>query len=223
MRQTRLPSLPSLSSAPLSSLPAGRRRLMAAAVGSLALLAAGCKDSPKPAAAPGGTPQGAPSGQAVSVETIAAEAKGFDVGSAMAVRQVYVFFDPQCPHCAALWNAAKPLKAQARFTWIPVGLLNPTSSVQGAALLAAADPVALMDQHEASIMAKQGGLVAQGNVDAQKALVATNTALMNRFGFGSVPVVVAKHAVTGALVVKEGAMPTPALANALGLQVPAGN
>ena len=45
----------------------------------LALLAAGCKDSPKPAAAPGGAPQGAPSGQAVSVETIAAEAKGFDV------------------------------------------------------------------------------------------------------------------------------------------------
>jgi thiol:disulfide interchange protein DsbG len=43
---------------------------------------------------------------------------------------------------------------------------------------------------------------------------------MNRFQFSSVPTIVAKHAVTGDLVVQEGAMPTAALANALGLQVP---
>ncbi len=187
-----------------------------------ALLCAGlaaCKDSPS--SAPAGAPQAA--AQAVSVDAIAAEAKGFTVGSEMAVRRVFVFFDPQCPHCAALWRAAKPLKSQARFIWIPVGLLNPTSSVQGAALLAAADPIAAMDQHEASLTAKQGGIVASGDVEAQKALVAANTALFNRYGFGGVPAVVAKHAVTGELVVKEGSMPTAMLATVLGLQVPAGN
>ena len=192
-------------------------KFLAAALLCAALAA--CKDSPS------STPADAPkaASQAVSVDAIAAEAKGFTVGSEMSVRRVFVFFDPQCPHCAALWEAAKPLKSQARFIWIPVGLLNPTSSVQGAALLAASDPVAAMDQHEASMAAKQGGIVASGDVEAQKAQVAANTALMNRYGFGGVPVIVAKHAASGELVVKEGAMPTAALAAALGLQAPAGN
>lgn len=187
-----------------------------------ALLCAGlaaCKDAPSSAST--SAPKAA--AQAVSVEAIAAEAKGFTVGSEMSVRRVFVFFDPQCPHCSALWTAAKPLKSQARFVWIPVGLLNPTSTAQGAALLAAADPVAAMDQHEASMTAKQGGIVAQGDVEAQKAIVAANTALMNRYGFGGVPVVVGKHAVTGELVVKEGSMPTATLATVLGLQPPASN
>lgn len=178
-----------------------------------------CKDAPAPSKGASSTP----TAQAVSVEAIAAEAKGFTVGSEMSVRRVYVFFDPQCPHCAALWKAAKPLKSQARFIWIPVGLLNATSSVQGAAILAAADPIAAMDQHEASMSAKQGGITASGDIDAQKALVAANTALMNRYSFSSVPVVVAKHAVSGELVVREGSMPTAALATALGLQVPPEN
>jgi thiol:disulfide interchange protein DsbG len=201
--------------------PAPRRaaRWLLLALLALSLMAlSACKDSPKPAQS---GPQA--SAQAVSLEALAAEGKGFSVGSAMAVRTVYVLFDPQCPHCAALWNAAKPLRSQARFVWIPVALLNPTSSTQGAALLAATDPVAAMDEHEASMAAKQGGIVARGDVEAQKALVTANTALMTRYGFGGVPVIVGKHATTGELVVKEGSMPTPALANALGLSVPGGN
>ncbi len=173
-----------------------------------------CKDAPAPKSQP------AAQAQAVSVEAIATQAKGFSVGSEMSVRRVFVFFDPQCPHCAALWNAAKPLKSQARFIWVPVGLINATSVAQGAAILAAADPVAAMDQHEASIMAKQGGITAQGDLDAQKALVNANTTLMNSFRFGGVPVVVAKHAVTGELVVREGSMPTDTLATVLGLKAP---
>lgn len=195
------------------------RVLLLPLAGALALGLAGCKDSPKPEQVT--APKAA--AQAVSVETLAAEGKGFSVGSTMAARTVYVFFDPQCPHCAALWVAARPLKSQARFVWMPVSLINPTSTTQGAALLAADDPVTAMDQHEASMAAKQGGIMAKGDVEAQKAQVMANTALMNRYGFGSVPVIIGKHATTGELVVKEGALPTPALANALGLQVPAGN
>lgn len=180
--------------------------------GMLAL--AGCKDAAN-------SPAAAAPAAVVSIPVIAAEAKGFTVGSPMSVRTVYVFFDPQCPHCSALWNEAKPLKSQAKFVWIPVGLLNAASAPQGAALLAASDPVAAMDAHEVSMSARAGGITATGNLDAQKAMVEANTRLMNKFQFGSVPTVVAKHAGSGELVVKEGSMQTAVLAAVLGLQPPA--
>ena len=177
---------------------------------------AACKDASKPsesstkaAAAP------------VSAAAIAAEGRGFSVGSPMSARTVYVFFDPQCPHCAALWEAAKPLKSQAKFVWLPIKLLNKTSEAQGAALLAAKDPVAAMDEHEVSLRANKGGISAMGDLDATKADVAKNTALFNRFGFASVPTIVGQHAQTGALVTREGGLPTAELAALLGLSAPA--
>ena len=190
-------------------------RIFPAALVAASLLLAGCKDAPdanKPAAA-ASTP--------VSVAAVAAEARGFSVGSAMSARTVYVFFDAQCPHCTALWEAAKPLKSQARFVWIPVGLLNPSSTAQGATLLAAKDPVAAMDEHEASMTAKGGGISAASDIDAQKADVAKNTELLTRLGFGSIPTIIGNHAETGALVTQEGSMPTAALAGLLGLKLPA--
>ena len=180
-------------------------------------LLAGCKDSGSSSA----SATTAAGSSVLSTDAIAASATGFTVGSAMSNRTVYVFFDAQCSHCGALWYAAKPLKSQAKFVWIPVGLLNGASTSQGAAILAAADPAAAMDEHEASMMAKGGGISASGNTDAQKEAVKKNTELMNRFGFASIPTIVAKHAQTGELVKQEGAMPTAALASLLGLQVPA--
>lgn len=194
-------------------------RLLTAALLASALALSACKDAPGPA----GSATGQAAATPVSVAAIAAEAKGFSVGPAMSARTVYVFFDPQCPHCATLWQAAKPLKNQARFIWIPVGLINATSTAQGAALLAAADPVATMDQHETSLLARQGGISAMGDLDAQKAVVAANTQLMTRFGFASVPTIVGTHAQTGALVTQEGAVPTAELARLLGLPLPAAN
>jgi len=193
-----------------------RRHLIIAS----AALAAGlglsaCKESPDRTTA-GDKAAKAP----VSVAAIEAEAKGFVVGSPMTVRTVYVFFDPQCPHCAALWRSAKPLKSQAKFVWIPVGLLGKNGEGQGAAMLAAKDPVAAMDEHEASMAAQKGGISAMGDLDAQREMVKKNTALLNRFGFASVPSIVALHAQTGALVTREGSMPTPELAALLGLQPP---
>ena len=192
-----------------------KRRLLLTTLAS-ALVLAGCKDAPSSA----GPAKAAPT--PVSVAAIEAEAKGFVLGSPMSVRTVYVFFDAQCPHCAALWRAAKPLKSQAKFVWIPVGILNKSSEAQGAALLAAKDPAATMDEHEASMNAKQGGISATGDLDAQRELVKKNTALMNRFGFASIPTIVGLHAQTGALVSREGSLATPELAALLGLQVPAG-
>jgi thiol:disulfide interchange protein DsbG len=201
--------------------PMKTTHLLTSAMLASLLALTGCKDaSQSPAvgatAAPAAT-------SAVSIPAIATEAKGFTVGSPMSVRTVYVFFDPQCPHCAVLWEQAKPLKSQAKFVWIPVGLINPASTAQGAAILAAADPAAAMDAHEASMKEKTGGITATGNLDALKATVEANTKLMNRFQFQGVPTIVAKHAVTGELVVKEGAQPTAILAAELGLVPPVGN
>lgn len=196
-----------------------RHLLIAPLIASLFALA-GCKDASEKSAAPGAA---AAPAATVSVPAIATEAKGFTVGSTMSVRTVYVFFDSQCPHCAALWESAKPLKSQAKFVWIPVGLINASSVSQGAALLAAPDPAAAMDAHEASMKDRKGGITAIGSLDAQKATVEANTKLFNRFQFSGVPTIVAKHAVTGDLVVRDGSMATETLANALGLPLPAGN
>ncbi|MDB5891800.1 MAG: DsbC family protein [Polaromonas sp.] len=189
---------------------------LVAAAAILSVMLPGCSDTTSPSAA---AAKGAST--PLSMEAISAGASGFTVGSAMSARTVYVFFDTQCSHCGALWYAAKPLKSQAKFVWIPVGLLNDASTSQGAALLAASDPVAAMDTHEASLMAKGGGISATGITDAQKDTLRKNTELMNRFGFSSIPTIVGTHAQTGALVKNEGAMSTAALAGLLGLQVPA--
>ena len=191
-----------------------RRYLLTSAAAAILALTA-CKDGAP--AAGSAKPQATP----VSTAAIEAQAKGFVLGSPMSVRTVYVFFDPQCPHCSALWRAAKPLRSQAKFVWIPVGLLNKSSEAQGAALLSAKDPVALMDEHEASMAAQKGGISGMGDFDPQKEMVRKNTALMTSFGFASVPSVVGTHATTGALVTREGSMPTADLAALLGLQVPA--
>ena len=193
--------------------------LSIASVLAAGLLLAGCKEAPDAAA---GKDDKVVASTPVSTAVIAAEAQGFIAGSQMSQRTVYVFFDAQCPHCAALWVAAKPLKSQARFVWIPVGILNAASTAQGATLLASGDPVAAMDEHEALLQARRGGISAASNIDAQKAAVEKNTALLTRLGFTSIPTIVGTHAQTGALVTQEGSSSTATLATLLGLQVPAG-
>ena len=191
-----------------------RRTCLAAAAAAVALSACGKNDDSTPAAAP------AAAAVPVSLDKIASDAKGFNVGSTMSTRVVYVFFDAQCPHCAALWAAAKPLKPQARFVWIPVGLLGEKSFSQGAAILAAPDPVAAMEQNEASVQDHTGGISAINMSEAQIAPVKANTQLFNGFAFSGVPTIVGKHAVSGELVTLDGAMPTQLLAQRLGLNAP---
>ena len=193
-------------------------KLVPAVLISASLFLAACNDSPVTGTA---EKTGKSASTPVSMAAMAEQATGFTVGSQMSARTVYVFFDAQCPHCGALWNAAKPLRSQAKFVWIPVGIINPSSTSQGATLLAATDPVAAMEEHEVSLLAKQGGISAAGNLDAHKASVGKNTELMTRFGFASIPTIIGTHAQTGALVTQEGSMSTSALANLLGLQVPA--
>jgi thiol:disulfide interchange protein DsbG len=196
-----------------------------------AALLAGCgKEAPAPAApstpsapAPATAPAPAPAAAStdkVSIDEIQAQAQGFTAGQAMSARTVYVFFDAQCPHCGALWYAAKPLKSQAKFVWIPVRLLKDESEVQGAAIMAAKDPQQAMDDHEASLQDRKGGIKAEGDIAAQRAAVKKNTELFNKYGFGAVSTLVTKNAQTGNVVTHEGSLQTNDLAAFLGVPAP---
>ena len=163
----------------------------------------------------------APSKREVSVATVAAQAKGFAVGSMMSANTVYVFFDTQCPHCGHLWQASEALHGKIKFVWIPVGMINAISSAQGAALLTALNPGALMSEHETSFLAGKGGISGSSSIpaDIEKA-IKSNTQLLNSFGAEAVPFVVAKNLKTGQTVSRDGAMSTPVLAEFLGLDLP---
>lgn len=180
--------------------------------GGLGVSACSPKESP-------GTTQG--SKRTASVEILAAEAKGFTVGAMMNANPVYVMFDPQCPHCARLWQAAIPLQKKARFVWIPVALLGAASTAQGAALLSSADPAQSMTEHEASLLAGSGGMPASANVTpAMEAAIKGNTRLFNEFGLESVPFTIARNPRTGLTVSKSGSMGTEALAALIGVDPP---
>ena len=159
-----------------------------------------------------------PAKQEVSIQAVTTGAKGFTVGALMSANTVYVFFDPQCPHCGHLWQASLPLHKKVKFQWIPVAWINASSLTQGAALLGAADPLALMNEHETSILSGRGGISASASVpsDVEQAIKA-NTKLLNSFGAESVPYVVLKSARTGQTIGRDGAMTTAELADLVGV------
>ena len=161
--------------------------------------------------------QAPPIAAAQALDVLAAEGKGFTVGAAMAARTVYVLFDPQCPHCGRLWEAALPLQAKARFVWLPVAFISPKSLPQGAALLQAAQPLEAMNAHESALLAGAGGMSASASVpDDIKAAIERNTQLLNRLGAESVPFIVTRSP-AGQPVLHAGAMDTAALAALIGL------
>jgi len=184
-----------------------------AAISCVALLLGACSPKDTPSAAK-------PAKQEVSVQAVAAQAKGFTVGAVMSANTVYVFFDPQCPHCGHLWQASIPLHKKTKFVWIPVAWINASSLSQGAALLTAANPLELMTEHEALLLAGKGGISAPSGVgsDVEQAIKA-NTKLLSGFGAESVPFIVVKNSRTGETISRDGAMTTADLANLIGIDL----
>lgn len=179
----------------------------------LSLGACSKNDSPEKATIPTG---GAIT--ASSLDTVSAKAKGFTVGAVMSAQTIYVLFDPQCPHCARLWQASLPLHNTMKFIWVPIAF-NPGKSLpQGAALLSSLNPLQAMNAHETSLLAGTGGMAADSSVpDDLKQAIINNTSLLNALGVESVPFLIGKNRKTGALVSHTGAMDTAALAQLLGL------
>jgi thiol:disulfide interchange protein DsbG len=149
---------------------------------------------------------------------IAAQGNGFTTGSLMAANTAYVFFDTTCPHCAHLWEAAKPLQNRLKVVWMPLAFLRPLSLSQGAAILAAARPAEAMAENERKLLAREGGIAVPTPPD-EVALnkVKANTALFEKFGVESVPLLVYRHARTGEYGSQTGAPDTDGLVKLLGL------
>lgn len=153
-------------------------------------------------------------------EVLAAQARGFTAGQLMSAQAVYVLFDPQCPHCARLWESSQPLLGKVKFVWVPVAILNAKSAPQGAALLTAANPVEAMAEHERMLLAGQGGISASANVpDDVRQAIERNTTLLTRLGADSVPFIVARNPRTSQNVTQSGALPTAALAELIGVNL----
>jgi thiol:disulfide interchange protein DsbG len=186
-----------------------RRQLLVASMATAAALAlAGCDESVKAPSAP----EVVSASQPLSMELLQRAATGFTVGQEMSTRVVYVFYDMQCPHCGTLWEAAKPLHQNVKFVWVPVGMLSRASIAQGATILESKNPVADMNEHEASLAARKGGMAADsGAMDRMGDKVRANSKLLESMGARSVPYIVTKDAITGALVTREGSLPTTEL------------
>ncbi|MEX1167230.1 MAG: DsbC family protein [Hydrogenophaga sp.] len=183
-----------------------------AAIVALALSACS-PDAAGPAAQPP-----APIAQGQAYDTVASTAKGFTVGALMGANPVYVLFDPQCPHCGHLWEAALPLHSKVKFVWVPVALMGGKSLPQGAALMQSNEPLVAMTEHEKSLLSGQGGMAASASIpDHIEASIKANTQLLEQLGADSVPYIVGKNAQTGQTVSKAGAMGTEALASLLGV------
>jgi thiol:disulfide interchange protein DsbG len=193
-----------------------RRRVLFAAAG-LAWLA-GCSKQGEatPPAAASTMASTAPSPRQAFESAL--RGTGFVVGQATSVRQALVFFDPQCPHCAALWKASQPLLDRIRMVWIPIAFVSPKSAPQGALLLATSDPQAGMDLHESRMSAGQGGLEVQGQPAADLvAKIKANTELLQSLGVDSVPHLIYRAGADGPYGVVPGGLATAELAKALGL------
>jgi thiol:disulfide interchange protein DsbG len=198
--------------------PSPHRRVLLLAAGAGLATLAGCSKNEAPAVATAaGAASAAGGGSPREAFETASRGTGFVVGQAMAARTLLVFFDPQCPHCAALWNATKPLRDRVRMVWMPVAFIAPSSGPQGAMLLAAENGTALMDQHESLLAAGRGGLTAMGADEALMAKVKANTALWRSLDATSVPHLVYRAGASGPYGVQPGGLPTDELAKVLGL------
>lgn len=188
-----------------------------AACDSTASSAATSASAPNTASAP--APEKFSSTPAKAFADIESKTTGFSVGPSMAAHVAYVFFDPQCPHCAHMWQSAQTVGSAARFVWIPVGLLSRASAPQGATIVGAEDPAKAMAQNEESVLAHQGGItVDNASVDRLKAKVEENTAFFNsiRSRDDGVPFIVTK--VNGVVQSQSGSMPPDMLKRFLGIE-----
>lgn len=170
-----------------------RRRALCLTLPSIALFLAGCgAEAPANAA-----PVAQFAAQQVNVPAIKQNAGGFTVGQQMSANEVFVFFDPKCPHCAMLWQETEGLRRNIKFTWVPVAFMGPGSAGAGAEILATADKTQAMTAHAAKVMVSmRAGMRPEFPSDSTASakhseIIQRNTNLLTSFGANSIPYVVA--------------------------------
>jgi thiol:disulfide interchange protein DsbG len=191
-------------------MPGAILRLTLCAI-AFALAACNQTEAPSPAPQPVKTPQ-------QQYEALKQSAKGIAVGPATSQYTVYVMFDPQCLHCARLWEESLPLQATVRFVWVPVTFLDSRSVAISAALLSSTHPMEDLGRQEAAVLKRAEGLVGPVPVPPYlETIIKANTDLINRFRVLAVPYVVARNQSTSEYVAREGVMSREVLTRFLGL------
>lgn len=207
--------------APPSTTTMNLRHFALPLLASLSLLAACSKQETAAPTTSVAAADTAPIAASQALDVLASQARGFAAGKILSTNAVYVLFDPQCPHCARLWEASVPLHDRAKFVWLPVAIMNAKSAPQGAAIMTAANPVQAMADHEKSLLAGTGGTSASADVAPDVlAAIKSNTVLLERLGATSVPYIVARHQGSNQVVMQAGANDTRALAAFLGIGQP---
>jgi len=116
------------------------------------------------------------------------------VGADDPKRVVYVFTDPNCPYCHALWKATVPYyKEGLQVRYVPVAVLRDSSMGKAAAILGDEDPPAALRRNEKAF--KDGGIepVKDPHGKGTKGVNA-NTHLMQQLGIQGTPAIFYKDA-----------------------------
>lgn len=181
----------------------------------LGLALSGCSPGDnKPAAAP----VAAAKTPAQQYEALHQSAKGIEVGPKVSDYTVYIMFDPQCLHCARLWEESQPLTSTVKFVWVPVNFFEGVSKAQAAALLGSANPKQDMSELMAAVQARKGPADAPAKTpEYLDAIVKTNTELINRFHVLAVPYIVARNQTTSQYVARQGGMSREMMKKFLGI------
>lgn len=109
-------------------------------------------------------------------------------------RVVYMFTDPFCPYCNAIWKATQPYFEEGlQVRHVLVGVIRPNSKDKAAAMLQADDPAAAFRAHQQAY-GNGGGKEVNGEVsDGAMAKVEANNRLMRELGIGGTPAVIYKN------------------------------
>jgi thiol:disulfide interchange protein DsbG len=111
-------------------------------------------------------------------------------GAAEAPRIVYMFSDPNCPFCNMFWKQARPWveAGDVQVRHVMVGILRADSAGKSAALLAAEDPEAALNAHEAA--GKESTLKPIENISPKIAgQLEANLTLMGKMGASATPAI----------------------------------
>jgi thiol:disulfide interchange protein DsbG len=145
-------------------------------------------------------------------------AKGISFGPKFSDYTVYVMFDPQCLHCARLWEESKVLTDNVKFVWVPVNFFDGNSKGRSALLLSSTSPREDMDRVMNQVLARTGVTTTQESIEPYlEASIQSNTNLINRFHILAVPYVVARNQTTSEYVARQGGMSKEMIKKFLGI------
>jgi thiol:disulfide interchange protein DsbG len=117
------------------------------------------------------------------------------VGAENPERVVYMFTDPNCPYCNAIWKATEPYYDDGlQVRHIMVGILRESSMAKAAAILGADDPAAALRQHEESYESDGGIAPAEDISSEARQKLEANNQLMRAVGVNGTPAIFYKDA-----------------------------